>query len=152
MNSIQKTLAAVAVAALSFAVSPPADARSIGAWAGKPQDSHALPCFTENYMSVTNACSQTFIWEVPLVVESATPFNPMINVVAAGSTDNVVCQTMALFQDSTGGGTRTTPRVGPSQANVAMNIQPGFESVPSGGTLTVACWVGPLGRINSVNW
>ena len=152
MNSIQKTFAAVAIAGLSFAVAPPADARSIGAWSGKPQDSRESDCFAENYMSVTNTCNDTLIWEVPLVVESSGPFNPTINVYASGSTGNVACQTMALFQDSGGGGTRTTPHVGPSQANVPMNIQPGAESIPNGGTLTVACWLGLGGRINSVNW
>jgi hypothetical protein len=151
MKSIQKNLAALAIAAFGIGFAPSAGARSVSGWSGEPQNLENGGCFSESYATVSQSgCSGTQTWEVPLVVDAGGTWNVTVNVTAASSTASISCLAFAITQD---GSTHTqSTQYYPSSTGVAQNLPTMSVSVPSAGAMYLACFMNQGTKINTVNW
>jgi hypothetical protein len=143
--------AALAVAATSL----PADARTVVAFAGRPNYPGDATCFSEWFGAVRNNCSGVHrIFTVPLATDSAGYHSVTVSAYGADSDNNVGCRAFGIFRSTTTG---VPSYYGGSQRWLAtfgqaadISLLPTY--VPAGGTLFAACDVKPGGQINLINY
>lgn len=124
---------AVAFAGLVF-LAPTADARGIGAAAGRATAYSDLACFANPYGEVTMAgCTGKHNWQTALTIDSPGSFNPAIyntfNFLGGGW---VSCSSFAISSNGTVSSSGYT-------TGSANPLVPGSVSVPSNGFLFVGC-------------
>jgi hypothetical protein len=153
MNSIQKSLAAIVVAAFGLGLASSAGARSTVAWAGSSNPLVDVNCFTESYGTVTaenSSCGPTLVWEIALPVDTTGTKTVTANV-TPGTSSSMSCIAYSVNQSGTefasSGQIYATGGAGVSQ-NVNMTVL----SVPSAGSLFTACFFTDNDRFNTVNW
>ena len=151
MNSIQKTFALLAVAALGIGLAPTASARSTIAYAGAPNPLTAGNCFTESYGRVTNSsCNSQQTWEVALPVDAGGAWTVTANVTPTADPSSVHC--VAFTVDQTGTSSATSAVVSATTPSVAQNLSLTVNGVPGGGSLYLGCFLTQGASLNTVNW
>jgi hypothetical protein len=159
MNKVLRSFLGVGLGVLGIAVlTPVADARSIGAWAGAPLDGVSSNCYAENAGGVRGTgaaeCPTSGLlarWEVNLPIDSTGPFPvTFASASGAGGTGLPCCVAYAVSQ--LGVITNTTPEL---CSGSAMAFHPlSSIAVPLAGHLFLACrgLLTSQNQIASINW
>jgi hypothetical protein len=160
MNRILSILSASAIVAGAYVTfGAPADARTLGSFAGNcssstacivPNSNPPKNCFSETNGGITqNNCSSTLVWEVGHAVDTATTFDPV--VAGFWPSASVTFQCNACVTDINGNlgcpnGLRSPTHTGNVTIN-ELNV-----SVPGAGLLFSACLMGPGVKWYSTTW
>lgn len=149
MKSMKSIVAAAAVLSAGLFGSL-AHGRAIIGYGGKPLIAAEATCFGESWGTVTNNCSGSRTWVVPLVVDPAGNYNPGYEVRAASAANTIHCQSIGINDQANWyyGSADTYP----SQVGATLRIYPGSVTVPAGGALYGACWIGQGSKLNNVVW
>ncbi len=147
MNRHTRTLIASALALTSVAGT--ADARTVSAMIGKPQNPADAGCFSEWYATQTNNCAGTRIMHFPLPVDTSGSYWGYVNAYGASSANNVGCQVFGL--DAGTNYVWAGPIVYLPTFGTSTGIELGRAYTPDLGTLNIACWINQGGRVNSVS-
>jgi hypothetical protein len=118
-----------------------ANAMSIPAFLGQPQNPADYSCFQNSFGTVVNTCSTTRRFCVSLPVDSSGRF-VQANVLAPDVTRNVSCFAQAVTRDLFDAG-RTPRPVSPSVFGVSQVLNLGAFSVPFAGALFACCDIAP---------
>lgn len=152
MNMIAKVLSGAGFAlVLAALVSSEADARSLTGFAGKIQSPGTVSasCFSEANGTVTSTCANDppNIWEIFLPVDTSFDggvgtgsFSPVVNITGGNCAALTVNENGTLFKN-----TGFLPMV-------PGNNTLGPVTVPSGGSLFMACQMPQNITLNSVVW
>jgi hypothetical protein len=144
----RRILAAITTVATIATASPLAMARSTSAFVGRPQNSSDAGCFWEWYGSLTNVCDTTKTLIVPLTVDVPGNHTIFVSAYGAGAANNVGCAAFGVNKEVTAYWGGVASYLSTFGASVDITLS-GY--VPPGGSLYVACFTNPQGRINMVN-
>jgi hypothetical protein len=151
MNSIEKTLAAVAVAMFGLALAPDAGARSTSGWYGKPRDPSTAGCFSEAFGSVTNSsCAGAPELVFPLIADAPGAWTVVVDVTPTTAPGSIACGAFCFAQDNANywGG----PGPSPSTSGQSQTLTLSVSNVPMWGALYLECTLAQGAKINTVNW
>jgi hypothetical protein len=155
MTTIRYGLGIATLVGATVAVGATAEARSVAAFAGQPQNPLDYDCFVNANGVVTNICNTTRQFCVPLVVDDGGPHPVQVEVRASDTKHNLTCFAQVGAQNGGfAGGSQMLPA--PALAtDVVINL--GGQSTPAGGTLWACCKVDPTdatgsAQIESINW
>ena len=149
-------LAALAGATVAFAASD-ASAASSPAWSlSKPLDPAAAACSWEWMGTINNGCSQTEVYQFPLLNASLAPFQSTIsaNVTGYSNGPNNLAECQEFTLDPNRDQSWGSPVPIPANTGVGSPYHTVSVSGPlfNGGVAFIDCWV-PVGDgINQVFW
>ncbi|MCY1074123.1 hypothetical protein [Archangium lansingense] len=127
-----------------------ASARSVSAFNGLASHPSEASCWNHGFGGITNNCTATRRWCMPLTVDPAGSYNVYIAAYGASPSNNVGCFATGVNRELTAAWSSATtylPAFGSSQV-----ISLSGAYVPPGGSLYACCDVAPGGRLNNVLW
>jgi hypothetical protein len=145
------TVATAAAVLLAIgATSLPAAARTTVAFAGRAQNPADAECFSEFFGTMTNVCSESKVFYLPVAVDASGDHTGAITAYGETPNNDIACVAIGINKEATaywGGVTRSLPKFGE-----AADITPLSAYVPPSGSLFFNCIVDPRGRINLLNY
>ena len=149
MNINIKSLVIMTCMLLPFA----AAANTVPASSGRPQTWSDGTCFWMSGSGMSNGCSSTKSFEIPLLVGSHGPKTVEVTAQGATPSSNVCCVARGMFRDNSSGfpSNRGVP-VCLSSFSSPQVISLTGAFVPHAGYLFVNCQVDPGAWVHSVNY
>jgi hypothetical protein len=139
-----------ALVGLMLGISGDAQARANSAFDGIASNPSEVGCWYHSMGGITNVCSTTRRWCMPLVVDPGGSYWVRVAAYGAGPSNNVGCFATGVNLQRTQHWTTSTgylPAFGSAQ-----EIYLSGAYVPGGGSLYACCDVNPGGWINNVVW
>jgi hypothetical protein len=150
ISKVSQALFTMAVAGLAtVASSPSTQAGNLPARFGISDFPRELNCWQPFGATVTNICSATKVWSLPLINVGAGWFWVTMTAEGASSSNNVECRTVGAT--ATGSLVHIGGSVALSQFGSAQNLSLA-TFVPTGGSGMVDCWVNPGGKLHTLSW
>jgi hypothetical protein len=149
MSTIRYAMGFVAIAGATMAVGATAEARSVSAFTGQPQNPNDYTCFTNSGGTVSNVCASTRRFCAALVVDDAS-HDPQVTVFAPDIGHNIICFGQTVNPD--GSPFSNTKHFSPTHFGVTQTLDLGSVTVPDAGALWVCCDVAPGATIDTFNY
>jgi len=143
----------------SVAVAGLAQARNATSIIGRPGSPSDLGCFTHSWFQVSNTCTSTKEYNLPLPIDSSGTKSVTVSVSLDWQHGSFTCQSFGLDKNSTtywnsalvyangGPAVLTLQSGGFDYYDLPMSVY-----VPGSGNLSVQCFVPQSGRILTTQW
>jgi hypothetical protein len=149
MTILRSTLGLAAIACATLGVGVTAEASSTSAFAGQPQNPADYTCFDNTNGMVTNVCTSTVEYCVPLL-SSQSAHTVEITLYAPTGSEQLQCMATSVTQYgvvSAWSGWNWAPQTG---GDTQLVLSP--TNVPSEGGLYACCSMEPGSRIDTIQF